>query len=135
METRTYGTICKASRNSMEERTFEKQELEKENGEEMEDLPMDLVDEKKRQKVNSEAGNSGEIRNAMKILSWNVRGLGQSRTVRRLKNKLRHIQPQILFLMETKVTSKRMESIRRRCGFTNGIDVDTIGSMRGLSLG
>ncbi|KAA3472638.1 reverse transcriptase [Gossypium australe] len=64
----------------------------------------------------------------MKILSWNVRGLGKSRTMRCLKNKLRHIQPQILFLMETKVTSKRMESIRRRCGFTNGIDVDAVGS-------
>ncbi|KAA3465123.1 BEACH domain-containing lvsC [Gossypium australe] len=67
----------------------------------------------------------------MKILSSNVRGLGQSRAVRRLKNKLRHIQPQVLFLMDTKVTSKRMELIRRRYGFTNGIDIDE----GGLSLG
>ncbi|KAA3453657.1 reverse transcriptase [Gossypium australe] len=71
----------------------------------------------------------------MKILSWNVRGLGQPRTVRRLKNKLRRIQPQILFLMETKVTSKRMESIRRKCGFLNGIDVAATGTRGGLSLG
>ncbi|KAA3458060.1 reverse transcriptase [Gossypium australe] len=70
----------------------------------------------------------------MKILSWNVRGLGQSRTVRLLKNKLRHIQPQILFLIETKVTSRKMESIRRRCGFMNGIDVDAIGWKEGINL-
>ncbi|KAA3477739.1 reverse transcriptase [Gossypium australe] len=68
----------------------------------------------------------------MKILSWNVRGLGQSRTVRRLKNKLRHIQPQIVFFIETKVTSRMMDSIRRRCGFANGIDVEATGS-RGYS--
>ncbi|KAL1060363.1 hypothetical protein V6Z11_D03G112200 [Gossypium hirsutum] len=71
----------------------------------------------------------------MKILSWNVRGLGHPRTVRRLKNKLRHIKPQILFLIETKVTSKRMESIRRQCGFTCGIDVAAVGTSGGLSLG
>ncbi|KAH1047687.1 hypothetical protein J1N35_038471 [Gossypium stocksii] len=71
----------------------------------------------------------------MKILSWNVRGLGQPRTVRRLKNKLRQIRPQILFLMEIKVTSRRTEVIRRQCGFINGIDVEAIGTRGGLSLG
>ncbi|KAA3479820.1 putative Transposon TX1 [Gossypium australe] len=71
----------------------------------------------------------------MKILSWNVRGLGQPRTVRRLKIKLRHIRPQILFLMETKVTSKRMETIKRQCGFMNEIDVDAEGTRGGLSVG
>ncbi|KAA3463975.1 reverse transcriptase [Gossypium australe] len=37
--------------------------------------------------------------------------------------------------METKVTSKRMESIRRKCGFLNGIDVAATGTRGGLSLG
>ncbi|KAA3486631.1 endonuclease/exonuclease/phosphatase family protein [Gossypium australe] len=37
--------------------------------------------------------------------------------------------------METKVTSKRMESIRRQCGFLNGIDVAAVGTRGGLSLG
>ncbi|KAA3479364.1 reverse transcriptase [Gossypium australe] len=33
--------------------------------------------------------------------------------------------------METKVTSRKMKSIRRRCGFMNGINIDA----GGLSLG
>ncbi|XP_016676453.1 uncharacterized protein [Gossypium hirsutum] len=71
----------------------------------------------------------------MKILSWNVRGLGQPRAVRRLKHKLRQVQPQILFLIETKVSGRRTEVVRRKCGFVHGIDVDAVGTRRGLSLG
>ncbi|KAK5770682.1 hypothetical protein PVK06_046835 [Gossypium arboreum] len=71
----------------------------------------------------------------MKISSWNVRGLGQSRRVNCLKNKVRYIQPQILFLMEIKVDRRRMEKIRRKCGFDYGIDVDAEGTRGGLSLG
>ncbi|GMJ03875.1 hypothetical protein HRI_004056700 [Hibiscus trionum] len=71
----------------------------------------------------------------MKILSWNVRGLGKLRAVRRLRNKLREINPQIVFLMETKLDSKRMENVRRKCGFVNGIDISATGSRWGLSLG
>ncbi|KAA3460676.1 nucleolin-like [Gossypium australe] len=134
------GRCVRHPRKLMGENNFENQESEEENGDEMEDIPIDLVDGKKRQRVIAEEGKAGAIRgivelqtkisaaNAMKIISWNVRGLGQSRTVKRLKNKLRYIQPQILFLMETKVTSRKMESIRRRCGFMNGIDVDAVGS-------
>ncbi|KAG8493539.1 hypothetical protein CXB51_011042 [Gossypium anomalum] len=74
-----------------------------------------------------------------KIHRWdllmNVRGLGQPRTVRRLKNKLRQVMPQVLFLMETKVTSKRIGAIRRKCRFGHGIDVDAVGTRGGLSLG
>ncbi|MFQ6671653.1 hypothetical protein Gotur_036121 [Gossypium turneri] len=36
--------------------------------------------------------------------------------------------------METKVDSRRMERIRRRCGFLNGIEVDATGSRGGLCL-
>lgn len=71
----------------------------------------------------------------MKILSWNISGLGQPWTIRHLKNKLRNIRPHILFLMETKVASKRMEKIKRRCRFEHGIDVDAEGTREGLSLG
>ncbi|KAA3471562.1 hypothetical protein EPI10_017165 [Gossypium australe] len=55
--------------------------------------------------------------NTMKLLSWNVRGLGRSQTINRLRNKLRAINPRILFLMETKLNSKNMEMsdwIKRR---------------------
>ncbi|XP_016669937.1 uncharacterized protein [Gossypium hirsutum] len=70
----------------------------------------------------------------MKILSWNVRGLGNPRTVWRLRHSLKLYNPQIVFFMETKIIKNQMERIRRRCGFQNGIDVDSNGSRGGLCL-
>ncbi|GMI93033.1 hypothetical protein HRI_002972600 [Hibiscus trionum] len=71
----------------------------------------------------------------MKLLSWNVRGLGKPRTVGRLKQKLREEGPSIIFFMETKVKDSKMAGIRRKCGFSNGIDVSAIGRSGGLSMG
>lgn len=71
----------------------------------------------------------------MKIISWNVRGLGRSRTFNRLRNKLRAFNPRILILTETKLSSTRMEAVRKKCGFRNEIDVGSDGSKGGLSLG
>lgn len=53
----------------------------------------------------------------------------------RLKNKLRAINPRIMFLMETKLDSRSMEKVRLKCGFVNGIDVGALGTKGGLSLG
>lgn len=36
--------------------------------------------------------------------------------------------------METKVSEKRMEEIRRRCGFMNGLEVGATGSRGGICL-
>ncbi|KAA3476871.1 reverse transcriptase [Gossypium australe] len=36
--------------------------------------------------------------------------------------------------METKLDQKRMERVRRRCGFTNGIEMEAEGSRGGLCL-
>ncbi|KAA3472766.1 LRR receptor-like serine/threonine-protein kinase FLS2 [Gossypium australe] len=71
---------------------------------------------------------------AMKIISWNVRGLGNPRAVRRLRFLLKEHNPDMVFFMETKVNDKRMEMIRRRSGFVNGIDVGAEGSRGGLCL-
>ncbi|GMI75496.1 hypothetical protein like AT4G29090 [Hibiscus trionum] len=71
----------------------------------------------------------------MKLISWNVRGLGKPRAVNRLRNSLRGNHPHILFLMETKLDRRRMEKVRCSCGFVFGIDVDAVGSRGGLSLG
>ncbi|KAA3488136.1 reverse transcriptase [Gossypium australe] len=71
----------------------------------------------------------------MKILSWNVRGLERPQTVLRLKNKLRAINPRILFLIETKLSAKKMELVRLKCGFEYGIDIRAMGFRGGLSLG
>lgn len=70
----------------------------------------------------------------MKILSWNVRGLGSPRTVRRLRHSLKLYNPQIVFFIETKVSRSHMERVRRSCGFLNGIDVDSRGSRGGLCM-
>ncbi|GMJ14031.1 hypothetical protein HRI_005072300 [Hibiscus trionum] len=71
----------------------------------------------------------------MKTLSWNVRGLGKLRAIRLLSNKLREVRPHVMFLLETKISSNKMQRVRRRCGFVNGFDVSAEGSRGGLSLG
>ncbi|GMI90176.1 hypothetical protein HRI_002686900 [Hibiscus trionum] len=71
----------------------------------------------------------------MKILSWNVQGLGQPRTVGRLNQKLRDENLCIFFLIKTKLTAGRMAKVQKRCGFPNGIDVDAVGRRGGLSMG
>ncbi|KAA3478989.1 BEACH domain-containing lvsC [Gossypium australe] len=42
--------------------------------------------------------------------------------------------PQMVFFMETKLSRVQMEEVRRRLGFTNGIEVDSEGSKGGLCL-
>lgn len=71
----------------------------------------------------------------MKILSSNVCGLEHSRAVNRLKNKVRQVQPRVLFLIETKLNDSRMEQVRNKCGFTNGVNVEAQGTQGGLSIG
>ncbi|GMJ01875.1 hypothetical protein HRI_003856700 [Hibiscus trionum] len=70
----------------------------------------------------------------MKLLSWNVRGLGLSRTTRRLKNFLRDVKPTVIFLIETKLPNTRMEKVRKLLGFPNGVDVAAVGRSGGLSM-
>lgn len=65
----------------------------------------------------------------MKIISQNVYGLGNSRTVRRLRYVLKSNGPQVVFLMETKLDGIQMEQVRTRSGFNCGIDVSSNGSM------
>lgn len=43
--------------------------------------------------------------------------------VRRLRHLLRLHKPLMVFLLETKVDDKRMESIRKKLGYVHGIDV------------
>ncbi|KAA3489009.1 reverse transcriptase [Gossypium australe] len=47
---------------------------------------------------------------------------------------LKQHNPNMVFFMETKVNDKRMERIRRRSGFINGIEVGADGSRGGLCL-
>lgn len=71
----------------------------------------------------------------MRILSWNVRGLKNPRTICHLKHKLKEANPSIAFLIETKLQSISMVRIRQSCDFPNGFEVDSMDSQGGLSLG
>ncbi|GMI92190.1 hypothetical protein HRI_002888300 [Hibiscus trionum] len=70
----------------------------------------------------------------MKLISWNVRGLRKPRTVRRLRDYLRDVNPSVVFLIETKLQSAEMERVRKKCGFPNGIEVGSRGRSGGLCL-
>ena len=70
----------------------------------------------------------------MNSLGWNCRGLGNPRSVRALHNMVRRWAPKIVFLSETKLKSKRMERIRNRIGFANGLFVSSCDSSGGLAL-
>ncbi|KAA3464780.1 reverse transcriptase [Gossypium australe] len=78
----------------------------------MEDLPVEFIDGKKRQRINSEAGNTGENKSMLE-----------------LENEISAANVKLADRI------KRMESIKRQCGFMNGIEADAIGSKGGLSLG
>lgn len=70
----------------------------------------------------------------MRLIVWNYQGLGNPRTVLYLKELIRSKNPSVLFLIETKMNSYRLNKIRRQCGFCKGFSVDPIGVAGGLSL-
>jgi hypothetical protein len=74
----------------------------------------------------------------MKILSWNCRGLGSPQAVRALLRLTRIENPQIVFLMETRLKVNEVEGVRSKLGFKNCLTVDCRGVGReragGLSL-
>jgi exonuclease III len=72
--------------------------------------------------------------NTMKILSWNYRGLENPRTVRDLCLMVKEKRPEVVFLIETKCRSAKMEQIRVRIGFEGLFVVDLIGKSGGLAL-
>ena len=66
--------------------------------------------------------------------SWNCRGLGNPRSVRVLHVIVQCWKPNIVFLMETKSKVKRMERIKNRVGFANGLIVPCRGKSGGVAL-
>ncbi|MBA0843394.1 hypothetical protein Goarm_000589, partial [Gossypium armourianum] len=60
---------------------------------------------------------------------------GRPRTLQRLWHMLRDSNPSVVFLIETKLQGSRLERIRCKCGYINGIDVDSNGRSGCLSLG
>ena len=70
----------------------------------------------------------------MKIIAWNCRGLGNSLAIRSLLNLQRKENPDILFLSETKMDERRIESLRCRLGLTNLVVKDYKGKSGGLAI-
>ncbi|KAJ4838159.1 hypothetical protein Tsubulata_034998 [Turnera subulata] len=70
----------------------------------------------------------------MSCISWNYRGLGRPRVVRAVRDLVRHENPDILFLAETRQGNRMMERLKWRMGLGNGVFVDPIGSRGGLAL-
>ena len=57
----------------------------------------------------------------MNSLYWNCRELGKPQSVRALHDLVQRWDPRIVFLLETKLKKKRMERVRDRLGFANGL--------------
>jgi hypothetical protein len=70
----------------------------------------------------------------MNVLSWNRRGLGNPRIVRDLSHLVRVKQPNLVFLMETKLRHNKIEGIRIKTGFRNLFVVDCVRKSGGLAL-
>jgi len=70
----------------------------------------------------------------MKIIAWNCRGLGNSLAIRSLLNLQKEEDPDILFLSETKMDERRIESLRWRLGLTNLVVKDYKGTSGGLAI-
>lgn len=60
--------------------------------------------------------------------------IGEPRTIQHLRHVLRDINPYVVFFIETKLNASRITTIRK-CGFRDGIDVDSDRKIGGLSLG
>ena len=70
----------------------------------------------------------------MIVLSWNYRGLGNRHAVEVLSKLVRKKAPTILLLMETKLTDREMEPIKRELGFYDMLAVSCSGRRGGLAL-
>jgi hypothetical protein len=70
----------------------------------------------------------------MNCLGWNGQGLGNPETVRELRNIVKQEGPALMFIMETKISGKRVESLQNTLGFAGCITVDSVGLSGGLGL-
>uniref|UniRef100_A0A803Q5N3 Reverse transcriptase domain-containing protein n=1 Tax=Cannabis sativa TaxID=3483 RepID=A0A803Q5N3_CANSA len=71
---------------------------------------------------------------AMKILSWNARGLGNPNAFRHLRLLVQQQSPHVLFLMETKLGSNLVTRFRNSLHFANGLEAPRIGLSGSLML-
>lgn len=70
----------------------------------------------------------------MKTITWNVRGLEDSRAFKVLCDFLRHENPHVIFLMETKCSATLTNKLKLCLNFHGCFTVDCNGRSGGLCL-
>ncbi|KAL5571254.1 hypothetical protein UlMin_020851 [Ulmus minor] len=70
----------------------------------------------------------------MKLLVWNVQGIGNPWTSNSLLSLVKIHDPDILFLIETKMDSRNVLFLRNKLGFCDDFSVSRVGLSGGLSL-
>lgn len=60
----------------------------------------------------------------MRILSWNVRGLGNPQTFRAVKKLIAFEDPKVIFLIEIKLEAKSLKKLRLKLKMEDCFGVD-----------
>ena len=71
---------------------------------------------------------------AIRILSWNCRGLGKSFATLQVQKITHDFNPDVMFVMETRLASTKGKDIWNKCGFFYGCKVPILGLGGGLIL-
>ncbi|KAM0859687.1 hypothetical protein ACQ4PT_047052 [Festuca glaucescens] len=70
----------------------------------------------------------------MNCLEWNSRGLGNQAAVHELRNIVKQERPSLLYVMETKISAKRVESLKESLGFAGCFAVNSDGLSGGIGV-
>ena len=70
----------------------------------------------------------------MSAIGFNCRGMGGAATVREIRDLAKLHAPTVLFIFETQLHKKRVESLARSIGFERGFPVSSTGRSGGLGL-
>ena len=70
----------------------------------------------------------------MKILSWNCQGLGNPKTVKSLQSWCWRERPSLVFTMETKIDSKKLNMVKEKCGYSDGLCLSSVGLSGGMGF-
>ncbi|KAJ1288354.1 hypothetical protein BS78_02G083300 [Paspalum vaginatum] len=70
----------------------------------------------------------------MRIVAWNCWGLGNGPAVQNLLKLQKEVDPDVLFLSETKMDRERIEVLRWKLGLTNMVVKDCVGKGGGLAI-